>query len=548
MDTASLFKGLPTPTVTALAENAVLYRVPDGGKTAFDTLYGRLLASGASLYTGNTVDGNVFVTLSAAGEKYTLYHTFCDGAVRFVTEPLRALPPRACDNTYQAVTSPLLTQLKLAYIKADCGMSYLLRLCDGRFVVIDGGYTDYEETERLLDHLREQNVLAGKPVVAAWFFTHPHDDHIGTFVDFCEKYPEEVIVERAVYNFAEPALNPTCPVPSLEAFRKVQAAKTDTAFLIARAGEVFHLADAVFTVLATCDDYAPGTVRNCNDTSLIMRNDFHGRTVLWLGDGMKAEADIVTARYTEKTLRCEFLQVGHHGYDGGSPTLYVEADPRVLLWPCPDFWYPSIRLWASNDFIRTSPHVRHIFLSGHGDSVTDMTKDAAETVYLPDYGLPYALDLAGTRRVVDLDFESATGGSTGFVPTRFAFGEDENGRYVSMTADGKSVPGLLRGIRLAKAQTVAVTLTMACEGAVGVMANNLTATVEKPETVFAALADKVVHTYTLVIDRANASVSLAVDGGKPETKTFDRIEDAGLFLVLENAAVRLYALSAEAGK
>ena len=75
--------------------------------------------------------------------------------------------------------NPLLTQIKPTYFSVDCGMAYIIRLSDGRFVLIDAMYGEYDEMDRVYDLLCEQNLLNDIPTIAMWFFTHPHDDHVG---------------------------------------------------------------------------------------------------------------------------------------------------------------------------------------------------------------------------------------------------------------------------------------------------------------------------------------------------------------------------------
>ena len=58
--------------------------------------------------------------------------------------------------------TPLLTQVRTAYFSADCGMAYIMRMCDGKFVLIDSNWGEYEEPEHLLEILNEQNTLPGK--------------------------------------------------------------------------------------------------------------------------------------------------------------------------------------------------------------------------------------------------------------------------------------------------------------------------------------------------------------------------------------------------
>ena len=105
--------------------------------------------------------------------------------------------------------NPLLTQVRTAYFSYDCGMCYVIRLCDGRFVIIDANSGEYEENERLFDVLSSQNVKE-KIIIAAWFFSHAHLDHIGGFADFMTKYENEIILENVFYNW--PDEDKTCPL------------------------------------------------------------------------------------------------------------------------------------------------------------------------------------------------------------------------------------------------------------------------------------------------------------------------------------------------
>ena len=92
-----------------------------------------------------------------------------------------------------------LYQLELDYSNIDCGMSYVFHLQDGRFFILDGGYCTPGEEDRLYDFLKER--CEGKPVIAGWFFSHAHDDHIGNFIQLINKYREKVVIEKLIYNF-----------------------------------------------------------------------------------------------------------------------------------------------------------------------------------------------------------------------------------------------------------------------------------------------------------------------------------------------------------
>ena len=61
-----------------------------------------------------------------------------------------------------AVTAPQITQLE----QEDYGMSYVIRLSDGRFIVIDGGNNFEPDIDRLMNCLKAGS-NSEKPVIAS---------------------------------------------------------------------------------------------------------------------------------------------------------------------------------------------------------------------------------------------------------------------------------------------------------------------------------------------------------------------------------------------
>ena len=66
-------------------------------------------------------------------------------------------------------------------------MIYVIKLCDDSLVMIDGGHIfqwNEEAEEGLWNFLKAiTNTKDGKVKIAAWYFTHAHDDH----TDGCTK-------------------------------------------------------------------------------------------------------------------------------------------------------------------------------------------------------------------------------------------------------------------------------------------------------------------------------------------------------------------------
>ncbi|MBR2019492.1 MAG: hypothetical protein IKA05_03760 [Clostridia bacterium] len=96
------------------------------------------------------------------------------------------------------------------------GMSYAYRLSDGRFVIFDGGggnctgsaALDINHAARIYNTLKKYNATAnggkgGEIVIAAWYISHPHTDHMGAFMAFTARYMgntynENVRLERVI--------------------------------------------------------------------------------------------------------------------------------------------------------------------------------------------------------------------------------------------------------------------------------------------------------------------------------------------------------------
>ena len=325
--------------------------------------------------------------------------------------------------------TPLITQVRNAYFSVDCGMSYVIRVSDGRFVLIDGGFDEYEEADHLWDVLMSQYEGDDKPIIAAWFITHPHCDHFSGFVKFMNKYGARVRLESILYNWAPDSLSKLKNTKNdLTEFNiLIEKCRHSTKIITPRTGQRYVFADAVFDILFVWEDLCPEEIPNINDTSLVMRMEIAGRKVLWMGDAQGQASECICRRFGEESLKCEIFQVGHHGYDGGSDELHRKVDPEVLLWPCPNFWYSVVRLWETNDYLIHSTNIKTTIVSGQGEVVLDMTKP------IPEFQ-PYVTSEEETviyeecfdgERVVDLHWSCITGGSTGYQPAEAELNKGE---------------------------------------------------------------------------------------------------------------------------
>ncbi len=314
--------------------------------------------------------------------------------------------------------APLVTQLRGAYLRTDAGMGYLIRLCDGRFIMIDGFVGEYEEPDYLMETILSQHTGDGKPVIAAWFITHPHGDHFFGTAHFMKKYGEAVELKHLIYNFPRPDMvNFSNPA---EFYEMVEIWKDSIEIYTPHAGECFVYADAKFEVLFTGEDLYPDRDLTCNSTSLVMMMELAGRRVLWLGDLKKDGGDFIARRYPAELLDCEFLQVGHHGYGINSKKLYRAVNPKVLMWPCADYWFPVVSLLEPNQILLAHESIEVLDICGQQEITYDFTKPVKQTTPYRDFaeGETVLEEHFQGKRVLDLWWNSVVGGASGYrVPT-----------------------------------------------------------------------------------------------------------------------------------
>lgn len=207
-------------------------------------------------------------------------------------------------------------------------------MTDKHTVVIDGGTMG--DGKQLAD-LLEQNANSH---VDAWFFTHPHHDHIGCFVDICKNYPE-VKIDRVYNRFPDH----NTLIPHL---------RTDTERMLV--SDFFELSrDKNTTVLSANDSlvfdgvsvrvlrvYNPEITENfINNTSTVYRIDGEKGSFLILGDlGVEGGCELMKS-CPKELLQADYTQMAHHGQGGVSREFYEYIRPQRCIWPAPDWLWDN---------------------------------------------------------------------------------------------------------------------------------------------------------------------------------------------------------------
>lgn len=76
--------------------------------------------------------------------------------------------------------------------------SFVIEMEDEKIVVIDGGYRD--ECKHMLHYLQKITNRV-KPIVSGWFLTHPHQDHIGCFMEMMEHHSKDMRLNMFIIIF-----------------------------------------------------------------------------------------------------------------------------------------------------------------------------------------------------------------------------------------------------------------------------------------------------------------------------------------------------------
>jgi len=285
-----------------------------------------------------------------------------------------------CDTNYflyadeegEKVCQPSVTQVGLE----DYGMSYAVRLSDGRFIIIDGAWNKESDIDGLYNALTGMT-KGEKPVIAAWILTHPHEDHYLCFIGFMNKYGENVEVQKFMFYFPEPddfvhypnldlkkkELSPACNVPIMLDIMK----KTGSPIYAAHTGQRYRIGDADCEILSSMDDTIHLT-SNSNAISTVVRMELGGQVILFGADASFSYSKL--AKKHGNRLKADILQIPHHGFQSGSPDGEIESydliRPSVCFLPTDEYFaYLSFCIHRkSTRYLMRMPCVKEIYEGG----------------------------------------------------------------------------------------------------------------------------------------------------------------------------------------
>lgn len=350
-----------------------LYSFSGVTRDGYEEYIDRLKKAGYEPYDQNKIDENLFVTMIRGDEQINVayypkvvinnyhypvlkpdgHHDYNIPHLKDVTEDsvmkvsvtgLGVLPELSAPE-FERVAEPTVTQMKLIGV----GMSYVIQLADGSFIIIDGGIGAEGSLEYHLDFLESRKPDSHEKPRVAWFFTHAHPDHTILPVRFMEKYGDRVEVTL----FAHALIDETSDYAKtlvdvdkngVDALRDT-VRKSGARELVFHTGQIIRFAGCDVHVLNTYEDTYPQPIGTLNSTSsifkLVFKDKDEQRSVLIVGDSTETNTAFVNAVYSKATLKSDVLQVAHHGLNASVGTqhlreFYANVAPRTALFSSPE--------------------------------------------------------------------------------------------------------------------------------------------------------------------------------------------------------------------
>ena len=298
----------------------------------------KLSDSGFSEFSTNEIKNNLFATYTKNDLTVDAWFTPEDSTVRVTLQkgfdnisPVQNDYTKICDSSLTLIGSP----------SDDTGMCLLFKLEDGRFVVIDGGsrWPSSKMDQRLYEQLKSQAEDASNIVIACWILTHSHQDHIAAFQGFAHNfkdvYSSTVTIESIMFNFAgdDQASVTTQQLSGSdnEIRSRVESAFADSKLFKPHPGNEISFANMKIEVLGTHESYIfKSYPEDYNACCLFLKITVGDQVIVIPADSDATNNKVIEQIYGDY-IKCDILQVDHHGGFGGVSSTNRLMAPEILI-------------------------------------------------------------------------------------------------------------------------------------------------------------------------------------------------------------------------
>ena len=236
------------------------------------------------------------------------------------------------------------------------GMTFVMRLENGGFLVMDGG-ADSKMWENVYRVMKQLAVDPDHITIESWIFTHSHDDHMAAFIQFGKAYESlvgKVVIKNVIANFP------------CEEQGKVQGLDWEANLIMdtlrnqlpgvplykPHPGNEFLFPGARMEILGTHESFTAteyGFPYYYNACNLLIKMTVAGQVIMFEGDN-DARNNVILGKTYGDYLKCDILQADHHGNFGGVVEVNQMFAPAIVLF-CN--YYSEIPTYFEADYNQT---------------------------------------------------------------------------------------------------------------------------------------------------------------------------------------------------
>ena len=376
---------LPTGKLYDVGQSNYAYNATGVTSATIDGYMKSLNDDGFEVYSEHSVGTSKFFTYvkdSIYGHMvvHTMYHPSLK-SFRLTYGPMEYLPD-VKEQAADVKADPTITQMYMQLVDSGLvtsgpplniveanngapGMSYLIQLSDGRFIILDGGKADgqfqlvtyknglwvADEASPSSDGKRLYDTMVSmkpsdhaKPQIALWYLSHAHGDHYGLANQFLTTYQNKIELELVAFTIPASADLADANEQAMNTFKNNAQKNYNAEFWTMHTGQVMELPGATIEVLTTVEDvYCGGDLSkltDINNTCSVIRIHIGEMSFMVLGDAYPVAGEFMAAAYGD-ALQSDIMQLAHHGFNGGVKEMYQLVDPKICLWPCDEFRYQT---------------------------------------------------------------------------------------------------------------------------------------------------------------------------------------------------------------
>ncbi len=312
-----------------------LYIYKNSTKDEFCDFLISLKSSGYTLLQQNENYENSFAILKKENI-ISVYFTPADNTTRVIYGkncPVPCLTPTDCNGE----NGTAFYCFENDHTLIDCGMCLLVQCPDYSFFVVDSGhYFQMNDNDRLYDFMRSRTPENKKIVINGWFITHTHTDHTSKLFDFLKYNCRDAIIEGFYIN----QLSPDYKIEDWGHEEQVFDRKTreilgnfkSVPVYKLHSGERFYIRNLTFDVMCTHEDVYPTQIEDFNDSSTVLMLTTENTKIFIPGDASSLSDAVLTERFKKK-LKCDIVQIAHHGHFGLSTKAYELLEAPVAVFP-----------------------------------------------------------------------------------------------------------------------------------------------------------------------------------------------------------------------